>query len=126
MSAHAPYSIPECRSISCAERELLQFLLEREAPSRIREIDELQIVARCGCGECPTVLFRRGVASDPLTGIPAREIASYSGLNSDGVRVGVVLIERNGELAELEAWALEGGDVFSWPAVSDLQRFPWR
>jgi hypothetical protein len=126
MLERIPYSIPHLRDITAEERALLSFALEREDPSRLPELDDLRVVARCGCGRCPTVLFRRGRASDPLTAGPARQIASYRGVNAEGVSVGVVLTERNGELAELEAWAPEGGDIGSWPALSNLEAFPWK
>jgi hypothetical protein len=124
--ASQPYSIPCHRDVTPEEHALLKFLIEREEPSRIGEVDEAKVVARCGCGKCPTILLRRAGATDPLTRGAARELASYRGSNPDGIEVGVILIERNGELAELEAWAPAGGDVTSWPPLANLERFPWK
>ena len=120
MAAHAPYSIPDRRKPTPEERSLLKFLLERHAPNRLVEVDTLKVVARCGCGKCPTVLFGQKLDAEPLTGSPFVQVASYRGKNKDGVTVGVVLIERQGKLAELEAWSPHGPDVKSWPPVAAL------
>jgi len=123
MGERIPYSIPHRRALSAEERSLLTFLLEREAPARGAEVASLKVVARCGCGKCPTVLFGPTSDAEPLTGNPFTEVASYRGRNAQSVAVGVTLIERSGRLAELEAWSPEGPDVLSWPPLSALERF---
>jgi len=122
MGERMPYCIPHRRELTGEERSLLAFLLQREASSRIAELASLKVVARCGCGKCPTVLFGETLAAEPLTGSPMVEVASYRGRNAEGVAVGVVLIERNGRLAELEAWSPEGPDITAWPPISALER----
>jgi hypothetical protein len=121
VAAHTPYSIPDRRALTGEEQSLLRFLLERQAPHRLGELETLKIVARCGCGKCPTVLFGYTPDAEPLTGSPFTELASYRGKNKDGVTVGVVLIEREGKLAELEAWSPHGPDIKSWPSVATLE-----
>jgi len=121
VAAHASYSVPDRRALTGEERSLLQFLLERQAPHHLPELGTLKVVARCGCGKCPTVLFGAAQDAEPLTGSPFTELASYRGKNKDGVTVGVVLIEREGRLAELEAWSPHGPDITSWPAVAALE-----
>jgi len=123
MGERIPYSIPHRRALSAEERSLLTFLLQREAPARVAEVASLKVVARCGCGKCPTVLFGPTSDAEPLTGNPFSEVASYRGRNAQSVAVGVTLIERSGRLAELEAWSPEGPDVLSWPPLSALERF---
>src|SRR5258708_10981368 len=123
MGERIPYSIPHRRALSAEERSLLRFLLEREAPARVAEAASLKVVARCGCGKCPTVLFGPTSDAEPLTGNPVTEVSSYRGRNAQGVEVGVTLIERSGRLAELEAWSPEGPDVLSWPPLLALERF---
>lgn len=114
--ADTPYSIPYQRPLSPEERQLIVFLLEREAPSRLSEIDSLSIVARCGCGQCPTVMFGFGNYQ------PFSEIANYVGLDGQGTLVGVALLARNGKLTELEAWSPSGVDIRAWPSLSSLER----
>jgi hypothetical protein len=114
--ADMPYSIPYQRPLSTEERELIAFLLKREAPARLSEIDALSIVARCGCGRCPTVIFESRVAQ------PFSEIANYIGRDGQGTLVGVALVEREGRIAELEAWSPAGDDIVAWPMLSSLER----
>jgi hypothetical protein len=121
VAAHTPYSIPDRRALTGEERSLLKFLLEREAPDRLGELDTLTVVARCGCGKCPTVLFGQTPDAEPLMGSPFTELASYRGENREGVAVGVVLIAREGKLAELEAWSPHGPDIKSWPSIASLE-----
>jgi hypothetical protein len=118
-----PYAVPHRRELSGEEAALL---LGQEAPDRVAELEGLKVVARCGCGKCPTILLGHGTAAEPLTSGPMTEVASYRGRNTEGVTVGVVLIDRNGKLAELEAWSPEGSDIVSWPPVAKLERFAWR
>ncbi len=122
-----PYCVPHRRELSAEERALLNSLLTREAPDRLPELDSLKIVARCGCGASPTVLFGLSLASEPLTqSHDEQEVATYRGVNAKGVEVAISLIARNGRLAELEAWAPTGGDIGSWPPPNTLDRFNWR
>ena len=121
MSAPQPYSIPLRRELSTEERAILSHILEREAPARVHEIGRLKVVARCGCGACPTVLFGASLESEPHTPRPFVEIATYIGRNKFDVLVAITLIEREGELSELEAWSPEGGDLQAWPPTSTLQ-----
>jgi hypothetical protein len=100
---------------------LLSFLVERQAPNRLAELESLKVVARCGCRKCPTVLFGQQIEAEPLTGNPFVEVASYRGKSKEGATVGVVLIEREGKLAELEAWSPHGPDITSWRAVGTLE-----
>jgi hypothetical protein len=120
------YSIPHHRALSGEEAALLRFLLDHEAPSRVTELDTLKVVARCGCGMCPSILFGHGSSTEPVTSGPIAEVASYRGRNAEGLTVGVVLIDRNGKLAELEAWSPEGEDIASWPPLAALERFAWK
>lgn len=122
MCRRIAYCVPEQRELSGEERALLHFLLEKEAPERLHEIDSLHVVARCGCGKCPTILFGSARDSEPDTSHPFEELLNYIGSAPDNTLVGVVLIERKGKLSELEAWSPEGNDILSWPQLESLQR----
>ncbi len=123
MSERMPYCIPHRRELSPEELSLLRFLLEKEAPNRLLEINLLKVVARCGCGQCPTVLFGLSLDQEPDTSQSFTAVADYMGRNSDNVLVGVMLIDRNGRLSELEAWSPEGEDIKSWPPLSELKSY---
>jgi hypothetical protein len=117
---HFPYCIPCPRELTSEERDLVRFILEREAPQRLLELETLKVVARCGCGKCPTILFGSSLDAEPTTTHPFDEVAEYYGRNSDGALVGVMLIDRDGMLSELEAYSLEGVEIRSWPEIASL------
>lgn len=115
-----PYAIEEHRSLTEEEVGLLQFLLQREAPERLSEIKSLRVIARCGCGRCPTILFGKNEKNTPSLG-KFNEMANYIGKTSNGVVVGVALLEREGELSELEAWSPVGDDIYQSPSIASLE-----
>lgn len=120
MNDHFPYSISEPRPLREPERDLLSFLLSREAPGRKHEIDSLQVRARCGCGRCPTVMFHDKPEKDRSE---ERILADYQGGNPESGLIGIILWERAGRLSELEAWSIDGSDVEDWPDVGTLRPF---
>ncbi len=120
--ASYPYFVPHCRELSDIERTLLTFLIGNCVPARLPELAQLKVIARCGCQKCPTILLGTDFDAVPIVGGSGsnKVIASYRGCNEDGAIVGVVLIERQGKIAELEAWSPEGADIRMWPELSEL------
>jgi hypothetical protein len=115
--------IPVERELSKDEHALLEWLLSHGRPdaSTFRpQIGKLHVAAKCGCG-CPTVDFalqsgRKVGASDI--------VAEAGGISPEGVRVGVILHAREGELSELEVYSTEGSDVpFSLPFPESLEPY---
>lgn len=112
------YSIPDRRELTRTEFVLLERLTQ-QIKGLDGKVDELKVVARCGCGKCPTILFGKSFDDSPLTG-PGRElIADYCGRAANGSRVGVLLWEQDGQLAELEAIGWDG-EVDEWPPIEAL------
>ena len=99
---------------------MLTFLLEREAPDRIAQIDSLKVIAKCGCGGCPTVLFGQSFDTTPVTQ-DRYILADYSGTTSVGGLVGVVLWANDQTLTELEGYSIDGIEPVIWPAPLALQ-----
>lgn len=120
MNSVQPYCLPDLRELTDVERGLLQHVVASLAPIRSGEIDGLRVVARCGCGACPTIIFGGKSESQPLPAMPFNELGTLFGRNREGVLVGVTLLERQGQLSELEAWSPEGGDVSCWPSPNML------
>jgi hypothetical protein len=114
-----PYCIPERRELTAEERALLHKLVEQTGEQRVdlsRQIDRLKVVARCGCGECPGVLFGFDLNEQPNTNAGA-PVASLRGVNADGVDVGAYLHAPGGRISELAATAWSGGDAKRWPSL---------
>ena len=99
---------------------MLTFLLEHEAPDRIAQIDSLKVIAKCGCGGCPTVLFGPSFDTAPVTH-DHYILADYSGTTSVGGLVGVVLWANDQTLTELEGYSIDGIGPVIWPAPLALQ-----
>ncbi|WP_139227411.1 MULTISPECIES: hypothetical protein [unclassified Pseudoxanthomonas] len=114
------YCTPYQREISNEERLLLIFLLEREAPDRLGQIESLKVIAICGCGGCPTVLFGSSFDVDPATQ-GNYILADYSGKTAAGGLVGVMLWANDQALTELEGYSIDGVEPVVWPAPLSLR-----
>ncbi len=115
-----PYHIPARRSLTTEEREIIRILVAQTAPERLAEIDELEVHGRCGCGKCPTIMFR-GAPDEKKEGQGI--VADYQGGDDTVGRVGIILWERDGELSELEAWSIGGREVVGWPTLDSIRPF---
>ena len=114
------YSIKHQRDLSPEEVRLLEFLLTDSGHhSYLNQLQQLKVVARCGCGKCPTVLLGESLEAAPQPN--GADVTQYMGQNADGVQVGVTLMAVNGILSELEASSLSGEAVSSWPSIKSLQ-----
>jgi hypothetical protein len=117
------YCTPLQRELSDEERLLLNFLLQREAPGRIAEVDSLKVIAKCGCGSCPTVLFGPAFDSAPVTE-DHFILADYAGKSSTGSLVGVMLWANEHAITELEGYSIDGTEPVVWPAPLALRPWP--
>ena len=120
MPAKHPYAVPCLRPFTPDENHLLNYVVRREHPARLHELDGLMVIGRCGCQQCPTILLGRGIQVLPTS--PCYDITHvvYMGENPQGVIVAVALLERFGQFSELEAWSFGGDAVRSWPRPEAL------
>jgi hypothetical protein len=114
-------SIPDVRSLTDKERELIHFLLDhgsRAAASYANQLPKVSVVGRCDCG-CPTIeLAVDGRAASPRS--PSAILAEAAGRSPEGVSVLVILHAREGKIAELEIAPLGDEGEFSIPRIKDL------
>lgn len=118
-----PYCIPDNRELTSEEMRLLQHLIGISDEVTVA-FDGLKVVARCGCGQCPTILFGESLDSKPITSKDSESIRAWSGRADNGTLVGVGLFALNGTPTELEAWSVDGGEVESWPPIDALEEIP--
>jgi len=104
------------RDLTNEERETVCKLLEHAMPAFSEQVAKLQIVGRCGCGECPTVFFE---PHEP--GIHEEDLSNYSGTDKEGGIVGAVLMQKNGRLSQLEFYSVDGHDPWFLPRAQDLE-----
>ena len=118
--SHA-YGPAEDRPLTTAEARLVQWLLERgtvKARCFIPQLAQARVVSRCGCG-CASIDFSitgyRGVAQAGME-IPS----DYHWRSKGGYLFGVFVFAREGVLAGLELWSIDGQSTAS--ALPDLEQ----
>jgi hypothetical protein len=104
------------RDLTSVEAALLRYVLEREAPEHVAEVDALKVVGQCRCGACPTVIFQ-----SPGIRRTRSEVAAYAGRNKAGVNIGIAVQLADGKLFELEGWSLDGQEPITWPELETLR-----
>ena len=117
-----PYCVPEQRELSASERAFLDFLLRSCAPERLPELEGLSVIARCGCGQCPGVLFGTSSTDQPVKQ-GAQIIADMMTPKTPLGFVSVMLWATDTRITELEFASFGDLDVAELPLVSDLSPF---
>ena len=113
------YSIPDKRELTNSEIELLIFLFGKEKPEWIKLIGNLKVIARCGCGTCPSIMFGKTLDSEIQKG---SSINDYLGKNKNGELVGVSLLGTHKIPTELEFYSLDGeSDITELPKIDTLK-----
>ena len=104
------------RDLSEDERDTVIKLLEANDAGFLEQVGKLQVVGRCGCGQCPTVFFE---PHEP--GVHEQDLSSYAGRDKEGGIVGAVLTQKQGRLSQLEYYSLDGHEPWFPPAAQDLK-----
>ena len=108
------------RSLTVAERDLIETLLGalRSGVSRyIGQIESLRVVGCCRCG-CPSIDLE--LDSGNADGVPAPVILGEAE-SPEGVRVGVILWARDGRLSGLEVHPWDGTEIIRLPSPETLR-----
>jgi len=108
------------RGITVQEADLIRWLLvhgELGSDQLIPQISDLKVVSKCTCG-CPTVYFSLRDERSSRKG--ERIVSDYFG-SVEGIDVGVMLFELDGQLSSLEVYSQAGSDnPFGLPAIDSL------
>ena len=109
------------RSLTVGERELLAWLvrsgLSPDSPY-VAQVSSARVVGRCDCG-CPTIDLQVS-ASPPARELGLEDIVNAYGESPEGVKVGVILFARGGELCSLEVYSVEGEPTYTLPSPAAL------
>ena len=116
-----PYCIPDKRDLTETERALLAYLLKQVDEITV-DASDLNVVARCGCGECPTIMFGKSKDDEPITSSDSHAVMDWSGRADNGTLVGIGIFTKDGMPTELEAWSVDGGLVETWPPIEAIER----
>lgn len=107
------YSIPNKRELTTEEIKLLTILFEKEKPEWNKLISRLKVIARCGCGNCPTIIFGDSFEAEIQKG---ELIIDYKGIDQNNKLVGISVFGNKNIPTELEFYSIDGG--------SELNYFP--
>ena len=114
-------SVAEDRPLSGQEAALVRCMLEHGEPGAatfLVQLPDARVVSRCSCG-CASVNFSvAGVAPPPgSVGI----LAEFQFRMPEGHVCGAFVFERNGVLAGLDVWSVDGRTVpATLPAIESL------
>jgi hypothetical protein len=112
----------ERRPLTEEERILLEWLLANgsaEAKPYLSQIANVNVVGKCTCG-CPTIDLALGDHEQRKTA-PSIILADFVGKAPEGIEVGVILHAREGEISELEVYAIpDWTGPFNLPNIESL------
>lgn len=116
---------PERRPLTEEERKLLEWLLANGSPEAkpyISQIANVNVVGKCTCG-CPTIDLALGNREQRKTA-PSIILADFTGKTPEGIEVGVIVHAREGEISELEVYAIpDWKGPFNLPSIESLKQF---
>ena len=95
------HQISHERELTKYEIDFLTYLFESSKSEWISLITELKVVARCGCGNCPTILFDLDKTNKNL-------MIDFVGESKDGNLIGISVFGNNEKPLELEFWSIDG------------------
>ena len=114
------YSIPDKRELTKSEIEFLTYLFVKEKSEWTNLIGNLKIIARCGCGKCPTVMFGKTFDSAIQKG---NLIIDYVGKGKNGELIGISVFGNNQMPTELEFYSIDGeSEITEMPKIETLEK----
>jgi|TARA_B110000037_G_scaffold188099_1_gene219149 hypothetical protein len=113
------YSIPDKRELTKSEIELLTYVFEKGKTEWTNLIENLKVIARCGCGKCPTIIFGKTFDSEIQKG---NLIIDYAGKGKNGELIGVSVFGTDQMPTELEFYSIDGeSEIIEIPKIETLK-----
>ncbi|WP_405246157.1 hypothetical protein [Cellulophaga sp. Asnod2-G02] len=113
------YSIPDKRELTKSEIEFLTYLFGKEKSEWTNLIGNLKVIARCGCGKCPTIIFGKTFDSEIQNG---NLIIDYAGKGKNGELIGISVFGTDQMPTELEFYSIDGeSDITEMPKIDTLK-----
>jgi hypothetical protein len=113
------YSILDKRDLSAKEIEILTLLFSKEKPNWLPLIKKLKVIARCGCGKCPTILFGENLESEIKKGAL---MIDYQGIDNEDNLIGISLFANKNMPTELEFFSIDGNlEIDKFPNLHSLK-----
>ncbi|BAO76417.1 hypothetical protein [Winogradskyella sp. PG-2] len=113
------YSIPDKRELTESEIEFLTYLFGKEKSEWTNLIGNLKVIARCGCGNCPTIIFGKTFDSEIQKG---NLIIDYAGKSKNGELIGISVFGTDQMPTELEFYSIDGeSEIIEMPKIETLK-----
>ena len=113
------YSIPDKRELTESEIEFLNYLFGKEKSEWINLIGNLKVIARCGCENCPTIIFGKTFDSEIQKG---NLIIDYAGKGKNGELIGISVFGTDQMPTELEFYSIDGeSEITEMPKIETLK-----
>ena len=113
------YSIPDTRELTKPEIEFLTYLFGKEKSEWNNLIGNLKVIARCGCGKCPTIIFGKTFDSEIQKG---NLIIDFAGKGKNGELIGISVFGTDQILTELEFYSIDGkSEIIEMPKIETLK-----
>jgi hypothetical protein len=113
------YSIPDKRELTKPETEFLTYLFGKEKPEWNNLIGNLKVIARCGCGKCPTIIIGKTFDSEIKKG---NLIIDYAGKGKNGELIGISVFGTDQMPTELEFYSIDGeSEITEMPKIETLK-----
>lgn len=79
----------------------------------------MKVIARCGCGKCPTILFGQNLDSPITQGTLVRD---YQGLDAQNNLIGITLFANSTFPTQLEFYSIDGNtEILKFPLLQSLK-----
>ena len=113
------YSVPDKRELTKSEIEFLTYLFGRAKSEWNNSIGNLKVIARCGCGKCPTIIFGKKFESEIQKGVL---IIDYAGKGNNGELIGISVFGTDQMPTELEFYSIDGeSEIIEIPKIDTLK-----
>ena len=114
------YSIPEKRELTKTEIDFLEYLFQNQKPEWKNFSKKLKVIAKCGCGNCPTIMFGKNFDSKVQENENLQ--IDYIGKGKNGELIGISLFGTEKMPTELEFYSIDGkSEIIEIPKIETLK-----
>lgn len=105
--------------MTISEIEFLTYLFRKEKSEWTNLIGNLKVIARCGCGKCPTIIFGKTFDSKIQKG---SLIIDYAGKEKNRELIGISVFGTDKIPTELEFYSIDGeSEIIEMPKINTLK-----
>ena len=114
------YIIQDKRELNQTEIKFLTYLFEKEKTEWTNLIGNLKVIARCGCGNCPTIMFGENFESKVQENENLQ--IDYTGKGENEELIGISVFGTDQMPTELEFYSMNGeSEIIEIPKIETLK-----